>query len=150
MAKKKRKTSKRERHFAAQAATEVASSEPGVHPDATLGPDASFETPSTERWMARDSTSVGEEELEAPGAPAQSQWELVYRILSSRSLLWTVLTLVFIVFIGWIIVQDNAEGKLSDWSGIVWEVQKCAVFTALFIVLLAVLFAIQWLHRKVF
>ncbi len=128
-----------------QSQIEQASSEGAIHPNATLGPDSSLNQPSTVYWIEGDSTNAPEigKESESKESYAQSQWALVDKHVFGKKIL--PFTLV-VILIGWILIQDNGAGKLTNWSGMFWTVQKCGVIIGLFLIILF----IQWIYQKIF
>lgn len=116
-----------------------------VHPNATLTPDASLETQTTGQWLSRDSTSAPKigEESEEQGRYAQSQAALLDKYVLSRH---TAPFILAIMAIGGIFIQDNGAGKLANWEGIWWAVQKSG---SLVVIILLLLF-LQYLYKKVF
>lgn len=124
---------------------ETTSTEVSIHPNATLGPDASLEQPSTGEWVAQDSTSAPEigKESEATESYAGSEWALVDKYIFGGKLIPFALV---VIVIGWIIIQDNGAGELTDWNAIWWTIQKCSVVMGLY----GVILLIQCLYQKIF
>lgn len=115
-----------------------------VHPNATLTPDASLEPQTTETWLSRDSTNaprIGEESEEREQY-AESQAALIDKYILSRHSVPFVLA---IIAIGYIFTQDNGAGKLTDWEGIWWAVQKSGILVGIIFLLLF----FQYLYKKV-
>jgi hypothetical protein len=132
---------------------EMASSDPIIHPDATLGPDASFEATGV-LWEDRDSTNaptVGEEEEKsdyASGYPALIEKLLHDKLPLRVPTVLVALLLVWFVFVSWLFVQDNSSGALAWWDGLKWFAAKVG-FYSLFLVAVAILLVvILWLAGK--
>lgn len=138
----KRKKLKYRRQVTRQS-TEIASTEFTISPNSTLDPDAALQQPSSAAWLSPDSTSAPDirAEPEAPEPLAETTWALLDKYLFAKKVLpFTLL----IGFIGWIIIQDNKAGKLINWDGIWWMIQKCGVVLGIFLLLLF----LQWLYQK--
>jgi hypothetical protein len=116
-----------------------------VHPNATLTPDASLETQTTGQWLSRDSTNAPKigEESEEQERYAGSQAALIDKYILSRHSVPFVLA---IIVIGYIFIQDNGAGKLTNWEGIWWAVQKSGILAGIICVLLI----FQYLYKKIF
>src|SRR2546422_6314321 len=121
------------------------SSGPYIHPNATVGPEASLGTPTDVTWMSRDSTSAPEagEEEEVKKSYAESTPALIDKYVLSRD--FVPFTLV-VVGIGWIFIQDNAAGNLKNWNELLWTLQKSGTLLFLF----AIVLACQWAYKKWF
>lgn len=79
--------------------------------------------------LNRDSTTapkIGEQEDER-GKYAESYAALLDKYALSKLPLSKIL--IFII-LGWVIIQDNGAGKLSDWQGMLWTLKKLGVFLA--------------------
>lgn len=124
---------------------EIASTEATTFPDATSGPDAPTEEPSTDQWIRQDSTSVPEigEESEAEEPLAENKWALIDKYILSKKLIPFVLA---IIVIGWMLIQDNGAGKLIDWKAMWWTLQKCFVVLGLY----GFIVFIQWIQQTFF
>jgi hypothetical protein len=115
---------------------EVVSSDPEVHPDATMGPDASLDTTGM-TWRDRESTSapvVGEDE--APASYARNYPELVEKFLHNRVPLSGRTAAILIVlgwfaFISWLFLQDNQAGSLATTDGLKWFRVKAGLYSAI-------------------
>ena len=121
----------------------VTSSEPDIHPNATVGPEASLGRATGSAWIHRDTTSapeIGEEERSGTGY-AQSASALIDKYVLSRDFVPFALVAVGI---GWIFLQDNGSGLLKTWQDLLWTLQKCGVLLAIFIVILF----LQWGYKK--
>jgi hypothetical protein len=115
-----------------------------VHPNATLTPDASLETRTTGQWLSRDSTNAPKigEESEEQERYAQSQAALLDKYVLSRH---TAPFILAIIAIGYIFIQDHGAGKLTNWEGIWWAVQKSGILVGIIFLLLF----FQYLYKKV-
>lgn len=117
-------------------ATEVASSEPELNPDATLGPGASQDGTRTS-WKEKDSTNapmVGEEEPQP--VYAQGYPELIDKLLRDKipfqsRLVYIILILGWFGVGSWLLIQDNQAGLLTTSTGMIWFGWKILVFTSL-------------------
>ena len=115
---------------------EVVTNEPEVHPDATLGPDASLDATALS-WRDRESTNaptVGEEE--PPPTYASGYPELLEKLLRHRGLLSgrTVVVLIILAwfaFVSWLFLQDNQAGSLATSDGLRWFAVKVGLYTGL-------------------
>lgn len=133
----------------APSVSDVASSESDIHPNATLGPDASLESPTTKMWTTKDSTSapeIGEKEIQEPYAKSHS--ELIDKYVMSRFDRKSIFFLIAILVIGYIFTQDNGAGKLSNWNDIRWFLLKSGIFLVLVLVLVLLISSIQWIYMK--
>lgn len=121
---------------------EETSSSPAVHPNATLIPDASLESTSSQ-WLSRDSTNapkIGEPTKEQEPF-AESHAALIDKYVLSRHSIYFILVMGII---GYVFVQDNGAGKLTSWQGIWWTIQKSGILLGLlFFILLC-----QYLYNK--
>jgi hypothetical protein len=115
-----------------------------IHPNATLSPYASLETQTTGHLLSRDSTNAPKigEESEEQIPYAQSQAALLDKYVLSRHSFPFILA---IIVIGYIFIQDNGAGKLTNWDGIWWAVQKSGILAC---IIFALLF-FQYLYKKV-
>jgi hypothetical protein len=41
-------------------------------------------------------------------------------------------SVIVLLVTGWIFIQDNQAGRLQDWKSLLWTVQKCSFFWALY------------------
>ena len=116
-----------------------------VHPNATLAPDASLETPTTGQWLSRDSTNAPKigEEPEEQERYVGSQAALIDKYILSRH---SVPFILAIIVIGYIFIQDNGAGKLTNWEGVWWAVQKSGILAGIICMLLI----FQYFYRKIF
>lgn len=133
---------------------EVASSELHVHPDATVGPDASLDGTAA-GWRERDSTNapeIGEEEESgnyASGYPALIEKFLHDRLpLRLRTVLVGLLVTWF-VFVSWLFVQDNSTGALDEWGGLKWFAVKVVFYSLFFVVFVAFVAIVLWISGKI-
>lgn len=125
----------------------VASSESDIHPNATLGPDASLENSTTGYWTIGDSTSapmIGEEE-ESREPYARSHSELLDKYVMSRFDRKSIPFLIVMIAICFIFIQDNGAGRLSNWDDIKWFILKSGVILGIGILILG----IQWIYKKI-
>lgn len=115
-----------------------------VHPNATLTPEGLLDTFTTGQLLSRDSTNapnIGEETKVQEGY-AQSQAALLDKYVLSRHSAPFILA---IIIIGAIFIQDNGAGKLINWEGIWWTVQKSVILISIVFLLLFC----QYLYKKV-
>jgi len=144
MVKRKRKAKKKIPQKMIFIPNEETGTSPLPHPNATLTPDASLESPTSGQWLSGDSTSapkIGEESDEEEQY-AQSYPALIEKYILSRHFIAFLLALVLI---GYVFIQDNAAGNLKNWDGIWWTIQKSGILLAL---LLSVLLC-QFLYKKI-
>lgn len=123
---------------------EISSSEPTYFPNITSGPDSSLDTPSSGFWVEQDSTSAPEigKSQEEEETLAGSQWALIDKhIFGKKTLPFAVIAIV----LGWIIIQDNGAGELTDWNSIFWTIQKCGIIIALYLIVSL----LQWIYQKI-
>jgi hypothetical protein len=115
---------------------EVVTNEPGFHPDATLGPDASLDSTAL-TWRERESTNaptVGEEEPQGPyasGYPELLEKFLQHRVPLSGRTVAVVIILAWFAFISWLFLQDNQAGSLATSEGLKWFAVKAGLYTGL-------------------
>jgi len=129
----------------------VASSISAPHPDATVGPEASFES-TRPAWQGSDTTSVppigepdDERSVENPSDFAQKYLRGGISFQPRAAL--HVLVILWIAWLGWLFLQDNGAGKVDTWEGKVSFLWK-AGFTLLFVLLAVFLvWAINRFHR---
>jgi hypothetical protein len=130
-----------------------ASSEPDIHSDATLGPDASLDS-TVSRWLGPESTSapeVGQADTE-PVAFAKGSAELLDKFLHGWIPLPSqpvilILTIAWFAFTSWLYLQDNQAGRLGDAAGLSWFVVKAGLYSVLFL-LVAVVIALVTRFKK--
>lgn len=132
---------------------QLATSMPEVPPDATLGPESSLES-TGDYWIGRETTNapqVGEEEEKA--APyAKGSAELFDKFLHGGirfrpKTIWLMLTLLWFGFISWLYLQDNQTNRISDINGIKWFAVKAGLYTALYIIVSAVIYFIARIRK---
>jgi len=118
----------------------IASSEPDVHPEATLDPEASLDRTlaglqSTESTNAPEIGKVDVEDLKYAAGGTQLLEKFLHgRIpLRARTILF-LLTLGWFGFISWLFLQDNEAGKLDAVSGMEWFWVKAGIYSAFFTV----------------
>lgn len=119
-----------------------------IHPNSTLGPNASLETPTNIGLFVGDSTTapeIGEEEAKKE-VYAPSTAAIVDKYVLSKLSAENIVFVVVIAISGWIFIQDNGAGKLNDWMSVFWTVQKCGALFGL----LVVARILQWLYQKFF
>ena len=126
---------------------EETSSSPLLHPNATLTPNASLDTP-TGQWLSKDSTNapkIGEEPEEHGEHEiyAGSHAALIDKYILSRHSIPFILA--FIV-IGYVFIQDNGADKLTTWPGILWTIEKSGILLALLLFILIC----QSIYKKLF
>jgi hypothetical protein len=61
---------------------------------------------------------------------------------------WPVSKILVLSILGWIIIQDNGAGKLADWQGVLWTLQKSGVFLFLFILVSLAYLVYQRIFKK--
>lgn len=150
----KRKESRRKKipHKTIFIPDEEASSSPPLHPNATLAPDTSLKSPTSGQFLSKDSTNAPEigEESEEQIQYAESYSALIDKYLLSNYAKYLI-PFAFIFFvISYIFIQDNGAGKLANWQGIWWTIQKSVIL--LFILLASFLFILscRFLYEKFF
>lgn len=128
-----------------------------IHPNATLGPDASDEPSTSARYFSdgTSSANLGQEEHEE--SYAVSYPELLDKHLFSGKRQLPVSQIAFILLalaIGWIFIQDNSSGtfKQDDWSAIWWTIKKCLALAGVFLVLFLAQFVLNkilsWIKHR--
>lgn len=124
---------------------EEISSSPSYNPDATVSLDESLESSTSRQWLSEDATSspkIGEKTEES--APyAESHAALIDKYLLSRHSIAFVLALCII---GYMFIQDNGAGKLTNWHELWWTIKKSGIVFLLFC--LGLLF--QHFYKKFF
>ena len=122
-----------------RSSAEPVTNTPDVHPDATVGPDASMESTGLS-WRERESTNapiVGEEDASesySQGYPELVEKLLKWRVPLSSRTVWLVILFSWFAFIAWIFLQDNESGALGTVSGLRWFAVKAGIFTGMVIV----------------
>ena len=125
-----------------------------IEPPTTGGPFIRLPDPLTEtisssidsdvkQQKINDSTVAPKftDEYESGESYATSGAALLDKYLLSRQ---PLLLIIGFIAIGWIFIQDNGAGKLTDWKGVIWTLQKSGIL----ILLVIVVFVIDWLHKK--
>lgn len=98
----------------------------------TLASTSSPETAMSSLILKGDSTSaprLGERDNEEVEY-ASSYPALLDKYAFSK---WPFSKIVVLVILGWIVIQDNGAGKLTNWQGVLWTLQKLGVFLGLFL-----------------
>lgn len=130
---------------------EEISSSPPLHPNATLTSDIFLESPTSGQLLSKDSTNAPQigEELEEQIPYAESYAALIDKYVLSKYAKY-LLSVAFIFVISYIFIQDNGAGKLTNWQGILWFIQKSGIL--LFISLASFLFisSCKFLYEKIF
>lgn len=123
---------------------EEISSAPTLHPNATLTPDASLVSSTDAQWIQRDSTNAPKigEQSEEQIPYAGSYAALIDKYLLSK---YSIPFVIAIILIGWVFIQDNAAGKLINWQGIFWTIQKSGIILGIIFVILF----FQFLYGKI-
>ena len=121
---------------------DIANTEEEIYPNATLGPDTHYEK-TQPGYITKDSTNAPEigENSEISEPYAQTQAALFDKYVFSPKIIPFAIVMVFI---GWIFVQDNGAGKLTNWKDVFWTIQKCGVVIGIYIIITP----IQWLINK--
>ena len=124
---------------------EEISSSPSYNPDATVSLDESLESSTSGQWLSEDPTSspkIGEETEELTPY-AESHAALIDKYVLSRHSIPFVLALCII---GYMFIQDNGAGKLTNWNELFWTIQKSGILLSLFLLILF----LQILYKKFF
>lgn len=108
-----------------------------ISPDATLGPESSYESTQVQ-WMGPDSTSAPSIEEESEPEYASGGFELLDKFLQGRINLPTrsvfiILTLAWFGFLSFLFVRDSELGRLETIDGIKWLGIKVAIYTVFYI-----------------
>ncbi|MFH1654453.1 MAG: hypothetical protein ABIE74_10445 [Pseudomonadota bacterium] len=112
---------------------EETSSNPAVHPNATLAPGDALHSTADNSWLSTDSTNapiLGEEDQNENTYVESYAGLLDKHILSKGE---SVLFFIAIAVIGYVFIQDNGAGALKDWSGLFWTLKKVGVIFACFV-----------------
>jgi len=127
--------------------SDVTSSAPLIHPNATLTPEASISGSTNASFLSADSTTAPRigEESEDSNDYARSHAALIDKYFLSKQAIPFPLLIVLIV-ICFVFIQDNWAGKLTNWDGIFWTLKKAGVLIGLFVLVLL----IRPLYRKIF
>jgi hypothetical protein len=100
---------------------EPTDSEPKIHPDATLSPDASTDSATTLSILQRESTSapnIGEEEKENY---AETVAGLADKHLFSKKFIpFSIILIICAIVASILFVQDNQAGLLTDIKSVYW------------------------------
>lgn len=124
---------------------------PQISPNATLGPNASFDAGTSVAWKRENSTNIpaiGEQDEEKKGAYAESISAFADKYIQKLIPPESLVPLLFVVCIGWIFIQDNNAGNLKDWVSIWWTIQKCiAILAFLFIMFIVAKHVINLLNK---
>ena len=131
---------------------EEISNSPSLHPNATLTSDASLESSTSGQLLSKDSTNapeIGEESGE------QIQYAESYSALIDKYLLSNyakyLIPFAFIFFvISYIFIQDNGAGKLTNWQGIWWTIQKSGILLFIFLASFLFILSCRFLYEKLF
>lgn len=116
----------------------TATNEPDIHPDATLGPEASSES-TMARWMGPESTTAPLASQPSPEPlAAASGVGLLERFLGGRLALrprsvFLVLTIGWFAIVSWLFVKDNELGRLTDEGGLRWFGVKALIYSGFYL-----------------
>lgn len=61
---------------------------------------------------------------------------------------WPVSKILILAIMGWIFIQDNGSGKLANWPGVLWTLQKLGIFLLLFLLVSLAYWVYQKLLKK--
>jgi len=129
---------------------EEISNSPPFNPNATLTSDVSLESPTSGQLLSKDSTNAPQigEELEEQIPYVESYAALIDKYVLSKYTTYLI-PVAFIFVISYIFIQDNGAGKLTNWQGILWFIQKSGIL--LFISLASFLFIsfCKFLYEKI-
>jgi len=132
---------------------EPISSEPGVHPNATLDPDAPLKTTDA-TWKDRDSTNApaledeDEKESFAAGYPALIEKFFHGKLPVRGRTVFILLVFAWFFFVSWLFTQDNAAGTLRTCDGLKWFAVKVGVYS-FFLALAFIALAIGLWRRRI-
>jgi len=131
---------------------EEASSSPPLHPNATLTPDASLKSPTSDQLLSRDFTNAPEigEESEEQTQYAESYSALIDKYLLSNYAKYLIPCTFIFFIISYIFIQDNGAGKLTNWQGIWWTIQKSGILLLIFLASFLFIFSCRFLYEKLF
>lgn len=116
-----------------------AASQQVIHPNATLGPEASEETSTEARYFPDATSSANLAEQGTNDDLAESNAALVDKYFLSGKRRLPISQIAFILLlaaIGWIFIQDNSTGAFGkdDWGAVWWTIQKSFVIVGVFII----------------
>jgi len=126
---KKKKKRRLKPHKKVFVPTEETDSSPTIHPKATLTPDASLEEQTTWLSLSADSTNaptIGED-VEDSEAYASSSAALLDKYVLSRLGKEVIPFILVVGIIGYIVIQDNGAGRISNFEQLIWTVKKCGI-----------------------
>jgi hypothetical protein len=134
-----KRSGRRARARALEIAESTAALKPEVSPDATLGPEASFEI-TRFQWMGPESTTapaIGEEDREPEYAAGG--YELFDKFLQGRlpllpQALLLIITVIWFAFISFLFIKDNELGRLDTIDGMKWFGTKVIVYSIPYVI----------------
>jgi len=118
-------------------------------PNSTLSPKSVFAYEGSEDFLPEDSTKapeVGEK-------PEEESYTQTYPALIDKYISRTGnIPFIFIIggavaVISYVLIQDNAAGKLTTFEEVIWGIGKSAIILGFFLVLLVVAFLFRKLFR---
>ncbi len=130
---------------------EPTESEPQIHPDATLSPSASVESPTANTILQRDSTSapiIGEDEGKYKYAKSLAGLADKH-LFSKKSISFSIILIIVAIVSGFIFLQDNNAGLLIDTKTIFWTIKKCCIFFFLIFGFWIIYSVALWIERKI-
>lgn len=121
--------------------TQDIESSPKINPNATLTPEASLGEPTDDSKFGEDLTTAsmaGEETEERPGTrtPSNLSPSALFAGLVLKRI--TIPSLLAIIVIGIIFIQDNGAGRLSCSEDMYWTFKKSIIIFGLFYSILIV------------
>jgi hypothetical protein len=130
---------------------EPTESEPKIHPDATLSPEAALEGTTTIALLQKDSTNapiIGERESEESYVESWPGLADKY-LLGKRSIPFSIILIISGIVMGFLFIQDNAAGLLININAITWVIIKSSIFFLVILVFWVVLSFVRWITNKV-
>lgn len=120
------------------------SNEPELQPNATLGPEESFDF-TQEVWTGPESTnapSIGDE-VDQPEF-VSGGFQLFDKFLQGRAILQPkpvilLITICWFAVVSWLYIQDNENGRLVDVNGLLWFGAKAGIYSVFFFIVAAVI-----------
>lgn len=129
---------------------ESTESNPKIHPDATLSPDAALEGTTTIDLLQRDSTNapaIGERESDEPYVDSLAGLADKY-LLGKKTIPFSIILIISALITGILFIQDNAAGLLINISAILWTIIKSLIVFFLILIFWLVLGLVRWLNNK--
>lgn len=112
--------------------------------DAVVRADTSMDLRNSGTSLARDSNTAPDSKEQNP---KNETYASTYAALIDKHLLnkRSVYSIVALLAMGWLFLQDNGSGHITDWKDLLWTAEKCTVWFVLFHAAMST----QWAYNKI-